>query len=301
MVKLSEIDVNLLVVFDLLYQEQNTQRVALRLGITQPAVSHALKRLRTLLNDELFERTSRGLMPTPLASNLHPPIAEALTQLQETLNRPDDFKPEVSERTFNIAMTDIGEIVFLPRLLKRLAVEAPGISLSTVRSQNEDLKREMEDGSIDLAIGLIPQLGAGFYQQRLFMQRYVCLMRHDHPLSRDEFEFDDFMAAKHAVVVAKGTGHGIVEEQLARVGIDRPVRLSLPHFTAVPYIVSESDLVVTVTDKLAEATQNRFGLKMCELPVSLPEIPINIFWHRRFHQDPGTRWLRSLIFEMYSE
>lgn len=301
MVKLSEIDVNLLVVFDLLYQEQNTQRVALRLGITQPAVSHALKRLRTLLNDELFERTSRGLMPTPLASNLHPPIAEALTQLQETLNRPDDFKPEVSERTFNIAMTDIGEIVFLPRLLKRLAVEAPGISLSTVRSQNEDLKREMEDGSIDLAIGLIPQLGAGFYQQRLFMQRYVCLMRHDHPLSGGEFGFDDFMAAKHAVVVAKGTGHGIVEEQLARVGIDRPVRLRLPHFTAVPYIVSESDLVVTVTDKLAEATQNRFGLKMRELPVSLPKISINIFWHRRFHQDPGNRWLRSLIFEMYSE
>ncbi|PWW30123.1 LysR family transcriptional regulator [Chromohalobacter israelensis] len=236
MIKLSEIDLNLLVVFDLLYQEQNTQRVALRLGITQPAVSHALKRLRTLLGDELFERTSRGLMPTPLASNLYPFIAEALVQLQETLNRPEDFEPEVSERTFNIAMTDIGEIVFLPRLLKHLAHKAPGISLSTVRSQNEDLKREMEDGSTDLAIGLIPQLGAGFYQQRLFMQRYVCLMRQDHPLAGSNFGFDDFMAAKHAVVVAKGTGHSIVEEQLSRAGIDRPVRLELPHFAAVPYM-----------------------------------------------------------------
>ncbi|MDI5932378.1 LysR family transcriptional regulator [Halomonas kalidii] len=301
MIKLSEIDVNLLVVFDLLYQEQNTQRVALRLGITQPAVSHALKRLRTLLGDELFERTSRGLMPTPLATRLHPPIAEALAQLQETLNRPEDFDPAVSERTFNIAMTDIGEIVFLPRLLQRLAREAPGISLSTVRSQHEDLKREMEEGRIDLAIGLIPQLGAGFYQQGLFVQRYVCLMKADHPLATGDFDLAAFVAAQHAVVVARGTGHGIVEEQLARSGVTRPVRLELPHFAAVPYIVSSTDLVVTVTDKLAEVTRERFRLAMREHPVPFPEIPINLFWHRRFHQDAGNRWLRGLVFEMFAE
>lgn len=301
MIKLSEMDVNLLVVFDLLYQEQNTQRVALRLGITQPAVSHALKRLRTLLGDELFERTSKGLMPTPLATRLHPPIAQALAQLQETLNRPEDFDPAVSERTFNIAMTDIGEIVFLPRLLKRLALEAPGISLSTVRSQNEDLKREMEEGRIDLAIGLIPQLGAGFYQQGLFVQRYVCLMRADHSLAAEDFDLEAFVAAQHAVVVARGTGHGIVEEQLARAGVTRPVRLELPHFAAVPYIVSSTDLVVTVTDKLAEVTRERFGLAIREHPVPFPDIPINLFWHRRFHQDAGNRWLRGLIFEMFVE
>lgn len=301
MIKLPEIDLNLLVVFDLLYQEQNTQRVALRLGITQPAVSHALKRLRNLLADELFERTSQGLMPTPLATRLHPAIAQALTQLQETLNRPDDFDPAVSERTFNIAMTDIGEIVFLPRLLERLTREAPGISLSTVRSHNEDLKREMEEGRIDLAIGLIPQLGAGFYQQGLFVQRYVCLMREDHPLAAGEFDLNAFAAAQHAVVVARGTGHGIVEEQLARSGITRPVRLELPHFAAVPYIVSSTDLVVTVTGKLAEVTRERFRLVMREHPVPFPEIPINLFWHRRFHQDAGNRWLRGAIFEMFAE
>ncbi|WP_416139311.1 LysR family transcriptional regulator [Halomonas sp. HK25] len=143
MKRLSEIDINLLVLFDLLYQEQNTQRVALRLGITQPAVSHALKRLRRMLDDELFERTSRGLMPTPLATRLHPPVAQALAQLQQALNRPDDFDPTTSERLFSLAMTDIGEIVFLPRLLEHLAREAPGIRLSTVRSHHEDLKKEM--------------------------------------------------------------------------------------------------------------------------------------------------------------
>jgi len=301
MIKLSEIDMNLLVVFDLLYQEQNTQRVARRLGITQPAISHALKRLRTVFGDELFERTSRGLMPTPLASDLHPSIAEALALLQETLNRPDDFAPQSSRRTFTIAMTDIGEIIFLPRLLERLSREAPGVALSTVRSHSDDLKREMEDGHVDLAIGLIPQLGAGFYQQRLFTQRYVCLLRRGHPLARGHFGVEAFMAARHAVVVAKDTGHGIVEEQLARAGIDRPVRLKLPHFAAVPYIISESDLVVTVTDKLARATRDRLGLELREHPLLFEEIPINLFWHRRFHQDPGTRWLRRLVFDMFSE
>jgi DNA-binding transcriptional LysR family regulator len=301
MLRLSEIDVNLLVVFDLLYRERNTQRVAGQLGVTQPAVSHALKRLRQLLDDELFERTSRGLQPTPRASQLHPGIAEALARLHDTLNLRDDFDPVTSQRTFNLAMTDIGEVVFLPRLLGYLAREAPGVRLSTVRSHHEDLKREMESGRIDLAIGLIPQLGAGFYQRGLFVQRYVCLMRQDHPLAAGAFGLEGFMAATHAVVVAKGTGHGIVEEELARAGIKRPVRLALPHFAAVPYIISESDLVVTVTDKFAEATRERFGLAVRQHPLPFPEIPINLFWHRRFHQDAGNRWLRGLVFEMFAE
>ncbi|MCA8864413.1 MULTISPECIES: LysR family transcriptional regulator [unclassified Halomonas] len=301
MVKLADIDLNLLVVFDLLYQEQNTQRVALRLGITQPAVSHALKRLRVLLGDELFERTSQGLQPTPRASQLHPGIADALARVNDTLNLRDDFNPVLSERTFNLNMTDIGEIVFLPRLLQHFSQKAPGISLHTARSHNNELKYEMEEGQIDLAIGLIPQLGAGFYQQRLFVQRYVCLMRHDHPLATGEFGLEEFCSAHHAVVVAQGTGHGIVEEQLANAGIKRPVRLTLPHFAAVPYIVSSSDLVVTVTGKLAEATCERFGLIVREHPLAFPEISINLFWHRRFHQDPGNRWLRGLMFSMFSE
>lgn len=301
MVKLAHIDLNLLVVFDLLYQEQNTQRVALRIGITQPAVSHALKRLRLLLDDELFERTSQGLQPTPRASQLHPGIADALTRMNDTLNLCDDFKPAKSDRTFHINMTDIGEIVFLPRLLQYLSQHAPGISLNTVRSHHNDLKHEMEEGEIDLAVGLIPQLGAGFYQQRLFVQRYVCLMRHDHPLASRDFSLEDFRTAPQAVVVAQGTGHSIVEEQLARAGINRPVSLTLPNFAAVPYIVNSSDLVVTVTNKLAEATQTHFGLTVREHPIALSEIPINLFWHRRFHQDPGNRWLRGLMFNMFSE
>lgn len=299
--KLSETDLNLLVVFDLLYQERNTQRVANRLGLTQPAVSHALKRLRRLLGDELFERTSQGLQPTPRAHGLHPGIAEALGRLHDTLNLADDFDPASSERAFHVSMTDIGEIVFLPRLLQRLAEEAPGITLSTARRQSDDLKRDMEEGRVDLAIGLIPQLGAGFYQQRLFDQRYVCLMRNGHPCSQGRFGLEEFQAAQHAVVVARGTGHGKVETWLAKAGVSRPVRLEVPHFAAVPYIVAGTDLIVTVTHKLAEVTRDKFGLCARQHPLELPEIPINMFWHRRFHRDPGNQWLRRLIFEMFAE
>ncbi|GGX97084.1 LysR family transcriptional regulator [Litchfieldella qijiaojingensis] len=301
MLKLSDIDINLLVVFDLLYQKRNTQLVAQHLGLTQPAVSHALKRLRKLLGDELFERTSKGLMPTPYATRIHAPVSEALSSLQETLSLSHDFDPTTSQRTFNISMTDIGEIYFLPKLMLRLAREAPNVTLSTTRSHTLDMKQEMEEGNIDLAVGWIPQLGAGFYQQRLFVQRYVCLMRDGHPLAKGGFSREDFTSAQHILVVAKGTGHGKVEELLAKSGITRPVRLQVPHFVAVPYIVSTTDLVVTVTNKLAEATEDRFSLRAYPHPLELPEVPINMFWHRRFHQDPGNQWLRSLIHEMFAE
>lgn len=299
--KLSEIDTNLLVVFDLLYRHRNTQRVADHLGLTQPAVSHALKRLRTLLDDELFERTSQGLMPTPYATRLHEPVAQGLAGLQDALNLTHDFDPATSRRTFHIAMSDIGEIYFLPRLMSRLAELAPLVSLASVRSDLRDMKQDMEEGRIDLAVGLIPQLDAGFYQQRLFVQHYVCLMREDHPLATESFSMEDFVSAQHLVVEAKGTGHGQVEEWLAKGGVTRPARLQLPHFVAVPYIISGTDLVVTVTDKLAEATADRFGLCAIPHPLALPEVPINLFWHRRFHQDAGNRWLRRLIHEMFAE
>ncbi|PSJ23083.1 LysR family transcriptional regulator [Halomonas sp. ND22Bw] len=299
--KLSQIDTNLLVVFDLLYRHRNTQRVAEHLGLTQPAVSHALKRLRTLLDDELFERTSRGLMPTPYATQLQEPVEQGLAHLQEALTLSHDFDPAASQRTFHIAMSDIGEIYFLPRLMSRLAELAPGVSLESVRSDLRDMKQDMEEGRVDLAVGLIPQLDAGFYQQRLFVQRYVCLMRENHPLAAGDFSRDDFVSARHLVVEARGTGHGRVEEWLVKSGITRPVRLRLPHFVAMPYIVSDTDLVVTVTDKLAEATAARFGLRAMPHPLALPEVPINLFWHRRFHQDAGNRWLRRLIHEMFAE
>jgi DNA-binding transcriptional LysR family regulator len=301
MIRLQDIDMNLLVVFQLLYRERKTQAVADELGLTQPAVSHALRRLRKLMGDELFERTSRGLRPTPYADRIAEPVNYALSTLHESLNVLDIFDPAASSRNFNIAMTDIGEIYFLPKLMLRLAELAPGVTVSTVRDSSLNLKETMESGAIDLAIGLLPQLGEGYFQRRLFEQRYVSLMRKGHPLAEGTYGVDAFIEAKHAVVIASGTGHGQVEELLSRCGVPRFVQLTLPHFVAVPYIISTTDLVVTVTNKLAEATMDRFDLVMRPHPIDLPRIQINMFWHRRLDQDRGNRWLRNLIFEMFAD
>lgn len=301
MIRLQDIDMNLLVVFQLLYRFRKTQRVAEELNLTQPAISHALRRLRKILNDELFERTSRGLKSTPYADQISAPINDALSTLHESLNVRDIFEADTSERCFNLAMTDIGEICLIPKLILKLSKIAPNVTLNTVRITSLNLKEAMEMGEVDLAIGLLPQLGAGYYQRRLFEQHYVSLMRKDHPLAKTKFSLEEFSQAKHAVVVAEGTGHGQVEQLLTDSGVPRFIQLQLPHFAAVPYIVGETDLIVTVTNKLAETTMDRFDLVIRPHPIDLPTIQINYFWHRRFHQDAGNRWLRDLIYEIFSE
>lgn len=301
MIRLNEIDLNLLVVFQHMYRERKTGVVAEQLGLSQPAISNALGRLRKALGDELFERTARGMRPTSYADAIADPISSALSSLQETINHNDHFDPTASTRSFRVAMTDLGEIHLLPRLMSRLSTQAPQVQLTTVRDTAITLKEEMEAGSVDLAVGLLPQLGAGFYQRRLFNQKYVCLMRSDHPLAKGEFGLEQFSEAHHAVVVAQGTGHSHVEELVTRSGVPRRISLRVPHFVAVPYIISETDLIVTVTEKLALQTMKRFNLVSRPHPMEIPTAQINIFWHRRLHQDAGNIWLRGLFFEMFSE
>ena len=301
MIKLQDIDLNLLLVFQLMYTERKTGLVADQLGITQPSVSNALARLRKTLNDELFERTARGMKPTPFADSIYDAVSYSLSMLHDGLNYEDQFNPPTSDRTFCLSMTDLGEMYLLPRLMAYLAEHAPYITLSTVRSNDLSLKEDMETGNVDLAIGLLPQLEAGFYQRRLFDQKYVCLMRQNHPLSKGSLTIERFSQAKHIIIEASGTGHGRVEKQLADSGVTRTIRLRLPHFVSTPYIISETDLVATVTEKLALQTQKSLNLIIRPHPINILPAKINIFWHRRYHQDAGNIWLRSVIFDMYSE
>ena len=179
---LKDIDLNLLLVFHKLLMERRVSIVAEKLELSQPAVSNALNRLRRLLGDELFLRTSKGMEPTPYAAQLAEPIAYALGTIHNSLNQRTTFDPATSNRKFTLGITDIGEIYFLPRLMDRLARIAPEVSVSTVRNTAVNLRDEMEAGHVDLAMGLLPQLKSGFFQRRLFRQRYVCMFREGHPL-----------------------------------------------------------------------------------------------------------------------
>ena len=298
MLNLRDIDLNLLVVFQQLYKERRVAAVAETLGLTQPAVSNALARLRKMLGDELFLRTGRGMEPTPYASYLAEPIANALASIRDTLERQLEFDPVDSVRTFTLAMTDLGEIHFLPRLMGRLAEVGPGVTISTVRNTSVNLGDELEAGRVDIAIGLLPQLKAGFFQRLLFRQRYVCIFRKGHPLDRGSMSLDDFEGAQHVVVAAGGTAHAMVDETIERRGIRRNVRLSVPHFIALGNILANTDLIATVPERYLRESMAPFNLTYLPLPVPVPEFDVNLFWHARFHKEPGNQWLRNVIAEL---
>jgi DNA-binding transcriptional LysR family regulator len=170
-----------------------------------------------------------------------------------------------------------------------------------VRNTAVNLRDEMEAGKVDLAIGLLPQLKAGFFQRRLFAQRYVCLFRRGHALDKKKISLTDFRAAEHLVVVSAGTGHGKVDDLIRREGVDRLVRLTVPHFVGVGHILQSSDLVATVPERLAKHLAGAFDLKHLPHPMKLPEVVINTFWHAKAHRSAENQWLRSLVFDLFAE
>jgi DNA-binding transcriptional LysR family regulator len=217
------------------------------------------------------------------------------------LNQNTRFDPASVKRSVTIGMTDIGEIVFLPELVDRLRQVAPGVSLSTVRTTATTLRDDMEAGKVDLAIGPLPQLKAGFFQRRLFQQRYVCLFRKGHALDRKRLTLADFKAAEHLVIVSAGTGHGKVDDLIQRAGVTRTVRLTIPHYVSVGHLLRRTDMVATVTERLAESLVEPFDLTYLPHPVELPEIAINVFWHAKVHRSPAHQWLRGVVFDLFGD
>jgi DNA-binding transcriptional LysR family regulator len=294
--KLTDIDLNLLVVFDRLVQDGRVSRVADSLGMSQPAVSNALRRLRDLLDDELFLRTPSGMAPTPYALQLAEPVAQALRGLQGALNVRASFDPARSERCFTLAMTDVGEIYFLPVLMDALAREAPGVTLCCVPVADASLQGDMASGKVDLALGSLPHLKAGFFQQALFRQRYVALMRQGHPLaSRTTLNTTAFRQGAHVRVIAAGTSHSQVEYALQRLGLARSVQLTVPHYVALGQVLGSTDLLATVPERLAQRLSGPHALVYRPLTMRLPISTIAQLWHAHLHRDPGHQWLRALV------
>ena len=299
--ELRNLDLNLLVTFDQLLLERSVSGAAEKLGLTQPAVSNALKRLRTLLNDDLFVRTSQGMEPTPYALHLAEPVAYALNALQTALATRDSFDPMVSTRVFNLAMNDIGEMYFMPPLMRELATRAPHIQIHTQRPYTGALKEQMESGAVDLALGLLPELRSGFFQRRLFRHDYVCMFRKDHPSARAPISLKHFSTLAHVGVVATQSGHGEIDGLLERAGIHRRVALRVPHFIAVGPILQSTDLIATVPHRFAIRCEAPFNLTISPLPTATPDIAINMFWHAKFNRDPANIWMRRLFVEMFAD
>jgi DNA-binding transcriptional LysR family regulator len=301
MIEPHTIDLNLLSVFQEVYRERQISSAAKRLGLSQSAVSNALARLRRSFGDELFVRTATGMQPTPLAAQMAEPIGVAMAQVALALNQRSRFDPASSQRRFVLAMTDVGEIYFMPALIERCRVLAPMVEISSRRAGSVNLKEEMEGGRVDLAIGPFEDISEALYQRQLFRQPYVTMFRKGHPLGRGKVDLARFVAAEHMLVDSHESPYDRINGILVRAGIGPNVRFRVPHFTAVPYMVSTSDLVVTVPQKLAERAAQPFGLEWIAPPLDLPPLQTNVFWHRRYNQDPGNQWLRGLLAEVFAE
>jgi DNA-binding transcriptional LysR family regulator len=297
----SSIDLNLLSVFQEVYRERQISAAARRLGLTQSAVSNALARLRKTFGDELFVRTAHGMQPTPLAQQMAEPIGAAMAQVALALSQRSRFDPGTSTRRFTLAMTDVGEVYFMPTLIERCRALAPNVEIASSRVNGLTLKEEMESGRVDLAIGAFEDASEALYQRQLFRQRFVSMFRKGHPLGRGTVDLARFAGAMHLVVDAAQSPYDRINGLLAKAGVATGARFRVPHFTAVPYIVATSELVVTVPQKLAESAAGPFGLQWIEPPLALPTLQTNVFWHRRFNHDPGIGWLRGLIVEVFAE
>jgi DNA-binding transcriptional LysR family regulator len=299
-VNIQNIDLNLLLVFDAVWRFKNVSRAAEVVGLSQPAVSNALRRLRLQFHDRLFVRTAEGMQPTPLAAELGPIIVEALGRIDAGLRRRRDFNPAEETRAFTLIMTDIGEVVFLPPLLDLCKREAPGVSFRTVQLSTADTPRALQSGEVDLAIGFVPDLSGGVYQQRLFQTEYVCMVRTAHPAIGERLSRRQFMEANHALAEAQGTGHYVVERRLAELGLMPRIGLRVPHFLALPMIIAASDMVATIPRPLGIAFRRNTAIRLLEHPVKFPRLPIKQFWHERFHDDPAGRWLRGVLVKLFS-
>jgi len=301
MIEPSSIDLNLLSVFQEVYRERQISAAARRLGLTQSAVSNALARLRRTFGDELFVRTAYGMQPTPLAQQMAEPIGAAMVQVALALSQRSRFDPATSARRFTLAMTDVGEVYFMPVLIDRCRTVAPNLEIASLRANGLTLKDDMETGRVDLAIGAFEDVSEALYHRALFRQPFVSMFRKDHPLAKGKVDLERFVAAPHLIVDAAQSPYDRINGLLEKAGVTAGARFRVPHFTAVPYIVSTSELVVTVPQKLAESAASPFGLKWIEPPLALPALQTNVFWHRRFNHDPGIQWLRGLIADVFAE
>ncbi len=299
MIDLRGLDLNLLVILQGLLEERSISAVARRLDLSQPAVSNALRRLRTALDDELFVRSANTMQPTPLAERLAEPVGEALSLLSHMLDFREVFAPGEGTRRFRVAMSDVGEIHFMPGLLAQCAIQAPGVRIDTVRLAGTELRRDMEAGRVDLAIGAFAEdLGTGFFQRRLFDQGYLTLHRPGLPGVGPGMGRPAFVAQRH-LLVSRAQPYGQINASLERAGVVLADHFSVPHFGAVPYILASNDVLATVPEKLAQSVAARFDLATLRPPVRVPRLPTHLFWPRRLHRDAANQWLRGLLVEQF--
>jgi len=296
------LDLNLLLVLDALFETGRVSAVARNLRVSQPSVSFALAKLRGFFNDELFVRTGSGMRPTPYALRLRDPIRDAIELINREILFEPTFDPALSDRCFVVCTSDIGELVFLPPLLRAFRARAPRASLRCIAVPHEMMEDVLERGHIDVALGYFPDLrSAALRSEDLFSHPFTCLVRRDHPTIRDEITRDQFLAADHLVVSQPGRSQEIFELVVAEMGLRRRILLHLPHFLSVPYFIATTDMIAIVPHAVGKAFAEWHDLRSLPPPVEIPTIPLKQHWHRLTLNDRALLWFRTLISETFKD
>lgn len=292
------VDLNLLLAFDAMLEHRSVTRAGEAIGLSQPAMSAALSRLRTTFNDTLFVKLGAQMQPTMRAELLAEPVRRVVQTIRTEILLPGGFDPSLSDRVFTLITPDIGEMLFAPPLIAHFSTVAPKVRLHVISRPRGTAAAALEEGAADLALGYFPDLkGSGFFQQKLFENRHVCVMRQGHPLaSRATLDLDTYLAQKHVVVRPDGREH-VFEQHLQKKGIQRDIVIELSHFMSVLPTIESSNLVATVPEDLAQFFRRYAQICVHAVPLDVPAISVNQFWHRRAHQDPAVGWLRSQVFQ----
>lgn len=296
MINISRIDLNLFTVLDAIYTEGGVSRAALKLNLTQPAVSHALGRLRLLFEDPLFVRQGQALVPTPLTRSVIEPVREALRRLTVTLVEAGQFDPASATKRFTIAMRDILESIVLPPMLRRIGNQAPGLEFSAARFDRRQIESSLASGAVDAAMDILLPLPGAIKRQRVESERLVVVARRDHPEVGPGLDLDTYLRQHHVLISSRRRGAGGLEDfELGRLGLKRNIRLRCQHYFAACRVASQTDLLVTMAERYAMLVNPAYGNQILPLPFETPTLDLYLYWHQAVDQDPANRWLRAQI------
>lgn len=292
---LSKVDLNLFVVFDAIYTEANLTRAGQIVGITQPAVSNALARLRETFNDPLFVRTAQGMVPTPMAQNIIGPVRNALALLRVSVQESHLFNPAQANKTFRISMSDLVEALLLPPVLRRLRHHAPGVTIESYLCKRRETTKELAAGRLDFAVDAPLNTDPQVRHIKLMEDRYVCAMRQGHPLEGVPLTLDAYLAQAHIHVSSRRNGLGEVDLALGKMGLQRKITLRSQHYMMTSQVLQQTDMVITVPEHFAR----RHGLPFSLLPMAeVSRVESHLYWHESTEQDPANKWMREQIIDL---
>lgn len=290
-----KVDLNLLQVFDVIYNSKSLTQASYSLGITQPAVSNALTRIRGVFDDKLFTRSSKGMIPTPLALEIAPVIRETLSALEGVFERSYDFAPEKCSKTFVIAMTDYGATTILPLLVNKISETAPMASIKVVRLEQETVSEQLANGIIDMALGSNIEVNADIYAKKIFMDEFACMVRQDHTEINGEMTIENYTKHPHILFTPQQGKWGIVTDLLTSQGLNHKTTVYTSHAYSIPSTILVTDFITTIPKRLAIAFSVMGRFQILTPPISIPELEMSLFWHVRTANDPPNVWIRNEI------